>query len=209
MLAGIAMPVNTTQMLRIIPGRSVEEARNVAVEDALRVGASYLFFLDDDVLIPNGALRRMIHKMENEERWDLCSGIVPTKTDPPEPCVFRGHRPGAFWGWTFNKHFQIDACGMACCLIRTSAFEKVPEPWFEWKQGSDGQHSTEEGEDLGFCRKLHEAGGFMLADGGVLCGHMDTDGKVYSLDVDTAPFRRGKDDLKKFTLLQQAEQAPA
>src|SRR5262245_60315324 len=56
MLAGLAMPINMTQMLRVIPGRSVEEARNVAVQDATEHGAHYLLFVDDDVLIPNQGL---------------------------------------------------------------------------------------------------------------------------------------------------------
>jgi GT2 family glycosyltransferase len=211
MLAGIALPINTSQMLQVIPGRSVEEARNVAVQKAREVGAKYLFFLDDDVLIPNQALRRMIFKMENtEDRYaiDLLTGIVPVKTDPPEPAIFRGHRPGAFWGWKFNEVFEIDACGMACCLIRVSAFDKVAEPWFDWEASMDGSNQHEVGEDIGFCNKLREAGGRLMADGGVLCGHMDPDGKVYSLGLDSAPFREAGEELKKFTLIEQ-EQAVA
>jgi glycosyltransferase involved in cell wall biosynthesis len=203
MLTSLAMPINTTHQLRIIPGRSVEEARNVAVVAAREVNARYLFFLDDDVLVPNQALRRMIYKMENEPEWDLLTGIVPVKTDPPEPCVFRGHRPGAFWGWTFNEFFEIDACGMAACLIRMEAFDKVEEPWFKWERDHDGSDIHEEGEDIGFCNRLREAGGRLLADGGLLCGHMNDEGRVFSIDIDTAPFRRNPDALKQFKILEQ------
>lgn len=204
MLSGLALPINMTSILQVIPGRSVSEARNVAVQKAREVNAHYLFFLDDDVLVPNQALRRMLHKMENETQWDLLSGIVPVKTVPPEPCVFRGHRPGPFWGWTFGEFFEIDSCGMACCLIRMSAFDKIEGEPFEWIREHDGLHIRELGEDVGFCEKLHKAGGRLLADGGLLCGHMDPDGKVFMLDVDTAPFQRaGNAKLKEYTIIEQ------
>lgn len=211
MLAGLAMPINMTQVLRIIPGRSVEEARNVAVASAKELGAHYLFFLDDDVLVPNQGLRRMLHKMENEPQWDLVTGVVPVKTKPPEPCVFRGHRPGPYWGWTFGEFFEVDACGMACCLIRMDAFDKVPEPWFEWKREHDGLNMNELGEDIGFCNKLRDGGGRLLADGGLLCAHMDPDGRTYMLDVDTAPFKRaGNAALREYTILEpEPEEIPA
>lgn len=208
MLAGLALPINMTQMLQVIPGRTVEEARNVAAQKAVELGAHYLFFLDDDVMVPNQALRRMIHKMENEEQWDLLTGIVPVKTIPPEPAIFRGHRPGPYWGWTFNEFFEIDACGMACCMIRVDALAKVEQPWFTWIREMDGQNINELGEDIGFCERLRKAGGRLLADGGLLCGHMDPDGKMWQLDIDSAPFHRaGPDALKQFTILEHQEAA--
>src|SRR3954469_14195363 len=85
-LAGLAAPIHITQMVQIIPGRTVEEARNVACQKALEVGAKYLFFLDDDVLVPNQTLRRFLYLMENND-WDLLTGIVPIRDRQPEPCV--------------------------------------------------------------------------------------------------------------------------
>ena len=208
MLAGLAPPINMSQILRVIPGRSVEEARNVAVDAARAVGAFYLFFIDDDVLIPNQGLRRMVHKLENEPEWDLVTGIVPVKSDPPEPAVFRGHRPGPYWGWTFDQPFEVDACGMACVLIRMSAFDRLEPPYFAWKREHDGVNTNELGEDLGFCARLQEAGGRLLADGGLLCGHITETGKVFMLDVDTAPFKRaGNDRLRKYTIIDHEKAA--
>ncbi len=206
-LAGLHFPVNTTHALKIIPGLGVDEARNVAVLTAREADARYMLFIDDDVLVPPHAPRRMVSKLEQEPEWDLVTGIVPVKSEPVEPCVFRGHRPGPYWGWTFGEHFEIDSCGMACCLIRTSAFEKVAEPWFAWTRTQKGSSRDEEGEDVGFCRKLQEAGGRLLADGGVLCGHITEEGKVYQLSGEEAPFRgeSAKKLLRRSTGLAPAD----
>jgi GT2 family glycosyltransferase len=207
MLAGLAAPVNMTRVLKIIPGLSVEEARNVAVVTALEQDAEYLFFVDDDVLCPNQTMRRFIWHMEQNPNWDVVSGIVPIKSQPIEPCIFKDGRPGPYWGWTFNETFEIDACGMACAMIRTSVFAKIDEPWFEWVRGMKGADTFEEGEDVGFCRKVKEAGGRIFADGGVLCGHMDADGKTYMLPLDCAPLKRGAEALKGQTILEMEKVA--
>lgn len=202
-LNSLALPINCSSILQIITGQKVEDARNTAVAAARRSNAEYLFFLDDDVLPPNQSLRRFIHLLENNPSWDLISGIVPVKSRPPEPAVFKNGRPGPYWGWKFNQTFEIDACGMACCLIRMSAFDKVPEPWFEWVRGYNGAHRFEEGEDVGFCRKLKEAGGTLYGDGGVLCGHMAEDGTTFMLPLDSAPFEGlSGDDFKGYTVLE-------
>ena len=177
--------------MKIIPGRGVVEARNIAAKQALEVNAKYLLFLDDDVLLPHKTLVRFLELMENNDDWDVLTGIVPTKTDNAPPCIFKAGHPGPFWDWEFNTQFEIDLCGMACCMIRTSVLRRVGEPWFEWYRESQQGANAEEGEDVGFCRRVKEAGGTIVADGGVLCGHIDRDtGKVYCVDTkDRKPFR--------------------
>jgi GT2 family glycosyltransferase len=186
----LAFPVNTTRMVNLVPDQSVEDARNFCVKDALERDARYLLFIDDDVLVPMNALLRMVQIMEQEPQWSLVSAIVPTKTEPAEPCVFKGDRPGAFWDWSHGERFEIDSCGMACCLIRMEAVKKIPEPWFGWKQEfENGNRRTEEGEDIAFCNRLRLTGGRLLADGAVICAHIAEGGQLYELDTQAAPFR--------------------
>lgn len=204
MLRGLSMPPNLSYAIQMIPNRTVEEARNVAVQKARELHSHYILFIDDDVLMPNQGVQRMVFKMEQETQWDMLTGIVPLKTDPPQPCVFRGHRPGPYWGWTFGEYFEVDSCGLACCLIRMEAFDKVKGDPFTWTYTHDGLTGGQTGEDIGFCMKLAEAGGRILADGALLCGHIDTKGKVYMLDIDAAPFHRaGKDTLAKYKIMDQ------
>ncbi len=189
-LRDLAMPLNCSHVIRTVIGKDVVEARNIAMKDALDLDAEYLVFLDDDVLIPPQALHRMFYLMRHNPDWDLLTGIVTTKTIQPEPCIFRKDVSGAFWDWKFPDTFPIDACGMAFCMIRLSTVkEKMSEPWFKWPKGMDEDTYREEGEDIYFCRRLQEAGGTLMADGGVLCGHLTADGKVITISEDDPPIR--------------------
>jgi hypothetical protein len=202
MLLTLEMPVNLTYAVKIVTGETVEEARNILVQEARELETKYLFFLDDDVLVPNQTINRRVYVLENERDVDLLTGIVPVKSPGGEPCIFKEGHASSYWDWTFNERFDVDSCGMAACMIRMGAFEKVGEPWFEWIKEKKGPgHTYELGEDVGFCKKLKDAGGRILADGGILCGHIDEAGKVYTIPEDCGPIERGKDKLGEFVKL--------
>lgn len=189
--ANLAWPVGMDRATTLTVGEEVATARNNIAKNALERGAEYLFFIDDDVTIPNFAAQRMMWLMENNEDWDLLSGIYVTKTSPPEPLIFGTETGGgAFWDWRCGEIFPIGGCGLGCALIRVSALEKVEEPWFAWKEEGDGFNKGGEGEDLHFCRRLREAGGTLMADGHVLCGHIDNKkNEMFRLDRASKPFK--------------------
>lgn len=195
-------PVNTSFAVRTILNEKVEDARNGSVADTQRQGAEYLIFIDDDVLIPNQGIRRMHYLMEQNPEWDLLSGIYVTKSDPVQTLIFKDGKQGPYWQWKFGTQFPISGCGMGCCMIRMSAFDKVPEPWFEWIRKSEGKNHSEEGEDLNFCRKLKENGGVLMADGGLLCGHIEKDGRIFSIPADSYPITHAEqEDVDKYTII--------
>lgn len=199
-------PVNYSWMVRTLIGQEVAQARNGSVVDAKEHGAKYLMFIDDDVLIPNQGIRRLVYLMEQHPDWDLLSGIYVTKSDPPQTLVFKEGSPGPSWDWKFNEQFEITGCGMGCCLIRMSAFEKIPEPWFAWVRESKGKDHNEVGEDLYFCDQLAKAGGKLMADGGLLCGHINNDGAVFSIPADSLPIRSADQEaVDKFTILDATD----
>jgi GT2 family glycosyltransferase len=158
--------------------------------------AEYLWFLDDDVVAPPTALCRMAMLLEKHPEFSLVSAIVPSKAEDPEPHVYRGHRPGAYWHWTAGETFEIDQCGMACCLIRKDAFNQIPEPWFSWEKHTDTGGFHEVGEDIGFCERLRKTGGRLLADGGTICGHLDEKGTLFTFSGTEPPFKRGEEWVK-------------
>jgi hypothetical protein len=197
-------PVNYSWAIRTLTGEQVDAARCGSVLDARERGAKYLMFIDDDVLIPNQGVHRLVYLMDNHPDWDLLSGVYVTKTDPPQTLVFREGEPGPSWNWKFNTQFPITGCGMGCCLIRMSAFGKVEEPWFQTISRAEGQDRFAEGEDIHFCRRLGEAGGALMADGGLLCGHIDKKGHIYSIPADSLPIRKAE-GLKDFTIIDATE----
>lgn len=171
----------------------IATARNNCALKAMERDCKYLIFIDDDVLIPDYAMKLLLYQMEQNDDWDAITGVYVTKTTPPEPLIFAGEpgdASGPFWDWRMGETFPIWGAGLGCCVIRVSAFEKIKEPYFAFVQSSDGVNSQNEGEDLYFFRLLHEAGGKVMCNGSVLCGHMDRESnKVYNMWKDSKPYK--------------------
>lgn len=196
MFSQIVPPTNMTSATKVVVDREVTEARNIAVQTALEHEVEFLFFLDDDTFCGPQTPRRFHNLMRQSPDFDILTGIVPMKTPDREPCIYRKDTPGAFWDWTFGEVFEIDACGMACCMIRTELFKQVSEPWFTWESGHQNGSYEEMGEDVGFCRKAKDVGAKIMADGMTICGHMDVEEpRIYEMQDDALPFVKGKDML--------------
>lgn len=203
-------PVNGSMTTKTVLNAPVAQARQAIAEWAIDNKVQYLFFLDDDVLVPNNGLRRLIYQLDNNPDWDLITGVYVTKTDTekvppeyPEPLVFGGKqgRPGAFWDWKLDERFPIWGCGMGCALIRVSAIAKLEPPYFSWEESVDGLDSHGEGEDMYFCRKLTENGSTLMCDGGLLCGHIDNKGDIHSIPEESYPIQQADaETLKNFKL---------
>jgi hypothetical protein len=69
-----------------------------------------------------------------------------------------------------DRLFEITGCGMGFCLIKREVFEKVPRPWFEYKD--DGVELV--GEDVYFCEKARASGYKVFADPTILLSHIGT-----------------------------------
>lgn len=216
MLRSLQGPVNGSMCTKTVLNTPVAEARQAVAEWAIENKAKYLFFLDDDVLVPNNGIRRLVHFLDNNPDWDLVSGIYVTKTNPdqvppdhPEPLVFGGkpESSGAFWDWKLDEVFPIWGCGMGCCLIRVEAIAKLEKPYFAWEESVDGMDAHGMGEDMYFCAKLRESGSKMYADGGLLCGHISNDGAIHSLPLESRPIQEASGEvLKRYKLYEQQKE---
>jgi hypothetical protein len=209
-LWGLVEPMNMTVGVRTVLEERLDDARNSLAQVAISEGAEYVFFLDDDILLPHQTLRRLVYLAQQNPEWDLLTAICTTRAHPPEPTIFNerdGQRLGAFWDWDFDTRFPITGCGLAATLVRTSAFGRFDPPWFfDSKERVVEAGTQAEEADLAFCRKLRDAGGVLMADGGILCGHIDREtGKVWQMHPDTRPFRNVKGELLKRMAPELAE----
>ena len=142
-------------------------ARNFCVDEFLKTGFDYLWFIDHDTRPPPHALEAFL----NAEKQAI-SGIVRTwKLDvdglmKPVPMVARKEN-GEYWPVLDGSGIeQIDVCGAACLFLHKSVFEKVPRLWFEERNyGGEGNH------DFKFCEKLAVAGIPLFAQFSVICAH--------------------------------------
>ncbi len=179
----ITTPVNTTLRLHVVRGKPVDVACNEIVEKALELNSKYVYFREDDVLTPPGALERLFAVDE-----DIVAAVCCSKQKPPFPIVFREYGGGPYTGW-YDKvgiPVQVVGTGLGATLIRTDVFREIPKPWFKTISGVTeicGVKIDRMTQDLYFCFKALRYGFDIWVDTGTLCAHKDVyTGTIYFFD---------------------------
>ena len=184
------MNIGTTWM------KPVDEARNWLAQQALDMGAKYLFFMDEDVSPPGHTLRQLIYQAEHHPEGMVFGGIYCHKSPPAMPMIFRGLGAGPYWDWKVGEFFEVDGISMGCTLIKTEVFEKIEKPWFKTVDDAsaywDGIPKAEMWtEDLYFLDKIRKAGFKAYADASILCEHWSIETMLPTvLPPDCLPRRR-------------------
>jgi hypothetical protein len=171
-------PMNTNRIIHATNEKEIGEARNEIAEGALRDGAKYLWFVDDDVSVPAHAAKALIGTLENADNKSMvCGGIYCAKSLPTEPIVYRGEGVGAFWRWKIGDVFECTSIGTGCMMIRTELLNHIERPWFKTVDIMEtvGQPSVQITDDMYFCQKVQAAGFKILADTNVLTTHWEYD----------------------------------
>ena len=166
--------------LVIMSGFQTAEARNKLVDASKN--SDYIFWMDaDSVVEPKDLLQLLSNDKE------IVTGIYTMRGFPYTPVVYRLNSQGTtyiFENEIKDGLHEIDGCGFGCCLTKTSIFNDLSKPYFEFN--SFGNNST---EDFDFCRKARKQ--FKIyADWNVKIGHVGT--KVFT----TKDFQRLKDNQK-------------
>lgn len=165
----------------------------------------YVWFVDDDVIVPPQTLLELIDKLtqirasealeHGEPKTVAIGGIYCTKSDTnPTPVAYRKISGGPSWDWKCGDIFNVEGIGTGCLLIHTDIFSKIDKPWF---RTVNEEISDDEGrlgrafitDDLFFCQKVLKAGYNIVAHGGILCAHYDyKTRKYYGLPKDSPPY---------------------
>lgn len=140
----------------------IPDAHNDVVARALKHGPDLLWFVEEDMVPPIGALQRLHHELQRH-RAAMAVLEYPVGEHPTSSSVHRGPDGRALWS------------GLGCALISRKAFEKLDpiEPWFRSDQQIELPRSgatcaatlkkTDQpyeygGQDVSFCLRLLEAG---------------------------------------------------
>lgn len=129
----------------------VHHSRDFIVEQFLKKESDYLLFLDSDMVFPSDMVSELLLIDA-----DISSGVSFKKVYPYEPTIYKKSedRYQSINNYEEGKVIEVDATGMACCLIKRKVFERIQPPWFEFEKLKDRYL----GEDLTFCRKAKEVG---------------------------------------------------
>lgn len=174
-------------------------ARNHCVDDTLKLGAEWLFFLDTDVIAPTDVVERLIAR-----NLPIVSALYYRRHKPIHACMWRvspteatcstcGQRYSPFEKGKYNpladyprgELIECDAVGMGACLIHRKVLEKVhhppDDPLFVWSAGREGVLSERvknhvlgvkgTSEDFYACEKIKAAGFKIFCDTNIICPH--------------------------------------
>lgn len=154
-------------------------ARNEIVREFLATDCDVLWFIDSDVTPHSDVLDKFI---KYYEEWDLAGApyavfMRPTGYEGPQVVYTvyngagadgKGLKPAEVP--TAGTGF-VDGLATGCILVKRHIFEKLQEPWFEFKFDPKTRQLVE-GEDLGFCKKVNELGYRFFVDFSKPCHHV-------------------------------------
>jgi len=141
--------------------KPIPDAQNAITEKALAAKADWLWFLEEDVIPPENALRLMLPEAK----------VISAK--------YRNR--GGTWAYSLDPNGRLEFAGMGCLLVHSSVFAKLEPPVFdttrEWQWNHDGtvenrrlQHGAYGRQDIHFFGRLWQEGiEARLAN--VVCGH--------------------------------------
>jgi GT2 family glycosyltransferase len=200
-------------------------ARNELVRQALNRDATHLMFIDDDMIIPQYAISKMVQK-----NLPILSALCYLRTPPHYPSMFMDPEDGTgkiFYlkDWPKGETIQVDAVGSACVMINTDVFRKIQEMempgdsvrctecghehivpvkhkdeglWYLYGKARPGEHTV--GEDVFFCKLARAAGYPIFVDTAIEFGHVGP-----PLIYDTEYFERVKEQRRDFPGIQYTD----
>lgn len=165
-LFNIITPPET--IVRQSRGASVAENRNELAKYALEVGAEYIFYVDDDQIIPSDTLTKLLSHQK-----DIVSGLYLHRNPPFAPLIFgREDEKGLVYHRLLRTGesglIPVVCSGAGCLLINMKVFEKMEKPWWTLGQIEKDKWC----DDVDFCRRARAAGFDLYCDLNAPVGHV-------------------------------------
>jgi hypothetical protein len=163
-------PLNVSMAYMTKMNMLSSHARQVMTMEAIRAGREYIFYVDDDTLIPPLGLYTLYNFMEQNPH----AGAVTRRVHDPRDAeraadlhgARRGLRPGTSrWGLVPSRSCAservLGACWLGSAPSRTWMENNPGVPiWADQKEipSEAGEQSVMWGHDIRFCRMLNMAG---------------------------------------------------
>jgi hypothetical protein len=115
--------------------------------------ATHLWILDDDVMVPNEGLMRLL-----EGNHAIVSGVVVQKAPPFYPLVNMRVAPNSYrfaLSWDSKERWvNADSVGFGCMLIRRDVAQTITPPWAKTQGQSEDYYFGEKAQSFGFPIKV-------------------------------------------------------
>jgi len=146
---------------------NIAENRNTITQVMLDSGADWVFYLDDDHILPQDILIRLL-----EADKPIISAHYTQRQPPFGPVLMQYELPtGGFLKKFLSPNetgiIEVAAVGSGCLLVKREVIEALQPPY--WTLGQLNPASW--GDDLHFCSRVRAAGFPIYCDLGATIGH--------------------------------------
>ena len=152
--------------VEIEPGTLIYLARDKLAGQAINGGYTHVLWLDSDMVFTESIFNDLY-----ETGKPFVSGIAHGRRSPFLSCLFKSIDLSHLERWKLEDYpkdiFEVEGCGMACCLMTVEILKNVME-----------QYKTcftpflMYGEDLSFCKRAKSQGVRVFAEPTVRLGHV-------------------------------------
>ncbi len=213
-------------MSSFIPlGFQVNDAENLAAKRMVEGGYEWLLFIESDNILPPNTFIKL-NKYMIKGDVPVVGGLYFTKTEPPEPMIYREPGKGFFADWKLGDKVWCRGLPFGCTLIHSSIIRALWEEAPEYMVGNEitrrvfkhpvakddevGYYNIAGTTDLFFCNEvitqnIFEKAGWpeykdkefpFLVDTGIFVKHIDNSGNMHPMVLPTE-FANGNKTLKE------------
>lgn len=209
----VMQPLNVTTTWLVTKNNLSSILREQMTEQALELGVNFIFYWDDDVLLPSNTLYRMMNWMSHYPDIGAITGVVWTRTNPSEPILYKHAGSGSYWGFDRDPEAppeDIYSAGAGCVLARASVVAKMSKPrWADQRTGNpDGSTIGVIGHDVRFFRNMKEETGFRtVVDGSIQCSHFDVKSQeIYRMPDDMPDMKTTRENSQFWAKVEEVPQ---
>lgn len=157
--------------IAFLPGSLVYVAREMLAEQALKLKADYVLWLDSDMVFNPGLLEDLLAHDK-----DIVCGLYFRRRPPFTPVIYSEIKYGTeisdykhqeYLDYPLNSLFEVQACGFGAVLMKTEVIQKVQE-----RYGATFEPMRGFGEDLSFCIRARQCGYKIWCDSKIKIGHV-------------------------------------
>jgi hypothetical protein len=142
-------------LLGDLPGTYGFHSRWLAAKQAVDHDCDYLWLMDNDMQIPQGALSKLMAADKDIIGTHYHMRKLPLQT---VVTMLTDHGMIEFANPAMmpNEPFLCHSVGFGCTLVKVSALKKIPQPWFKCEWDEHGQLSKT--DDRWFCEQAKRVG---------------------------------------------------
>ena len=169
-----------------VRGYDCATARNRIAKKAIDAGVDYVLMVDNDVVLPKDVLVNLL-----DDPKDVCLGFYAHRDADNiyhgRTCVCKLQRESGarYHSYPLESEYtakelaelrdkgvykiRIHGGGMGCALIKTTVFETIKYPYYDWVNYDSGRMLS---EDLFFCEQCKKHSISIYTDTRANCGHI-------------------------------------